>query len=247
MGAAFQYNVLTSVTIPASVTTIEVAAFSDNALTSAHFGGNFGDFQLNTTGSGSTEREAMFDVNPNLTTITYCEGTTGWPQDFSNGSTTITATSIVCSPPDAPTIDSITPGAGQLTVAFTPGIDNGSPAYSYEASCLRVVGSGRVRVNVVGPTSPITVPSMYNGDTYECFVTATNIIGTSPASATSEPFVVGAPATFRLRRLRHTARRLRRSATPPSSATPVPTSPLWLLGIMAGLLSLVGISKLRKA
>jgi hypothetical protein len=28
---------------------------------------------------------------------------------------------------------------------------------------------------------------------------------------------------------------------------PVPTSPLWLLGIMAGLLSLVGIRKLRKA
>ena len=32
-----------------------------------------------------------------------------------------------------------------------------------------------------------------------------------------------------------------------SAATPVPTSPLWLLGIMAGLLSLVGIRKLRKA
>ena len=31
------------------------------------------------------------------------------------------------------------------------------------------------------------------------------------------------------------------------AATPVPTGPLWLLGIMAGLLSLVGISKLRKA
>jgi hypothetical protein len=216
---AFQNNALTSVTIPASVTSIGEFVFNNNALTSAHFGGNFGDFQLN-----------MFDVNPTLTTITYCEGITSWPQDFSNGSTTITATSIVCSPPDAPTIDSITPGAGQLTVAFTPGIDNGSPAYSYEASCLRVVGSGRIRVDVVGPTSPITVPSMYNGDTYECFVTATNIIGTSPASATSEPFVVGGPDTV----------------APPYSATPVPTSPLWLLGIMAGLLSLVGIRKLRK-
>ena len=169
---------------------------------------------------------------------TYCEGTTGWPQDFSNGSTTITATSIVCSPPDAPTIDSITPGAGQLTVAFTPGIDNGSPASRYTASCLRVVGSGRIRVDVVGPTSPITVPSMYNGDTYECFVTATNIIGTSPASATSEPFVVGGPDTVAPPPS---------SGTPPYSATPVPTSPLWLLGIMAGLLSLVGIRKLRKA
>jgi len=32
-----------------------------------------------------------------------------------------------------------------------------------------------------------------------------------------------------------------------SSATPVPTSPLWLLGIMAGLLTLVAVRKLRKA
>ena len=32
----------------------------------------------------------------------------------------------------------------------------------------------------------------------------------------------------------------------PPVATPVPTNPLWLLGIMAGLLSVVGIRKLRK-
>ena len=31
-----------------------------------------------------------------------------------------------------------------------------------------------------------------------------------------------------------------------SAATPVPTSPIWLLGIMAGLLSLVAVRKLRK-
>jgi len=32
-----------------------------------------------------------------------------------------------------------------------------------------------------------------------------------------------------------------------SASTPVPTSPIWLLGIMAGLLSLVAVRKLRKA
>ena len=32
-----------------------------------------------------------------------------------------------------------------------------------------------------------------------------------------------------------------------AAATPVPTSPLWLLGMMAGLLSLVAVRKLRKA
>ena len=36
-------------------------------------------------------------------------------------------------------------------------------------------------------------------------------------------------------------------APEPVPTTPVPTSPIWLLAIMAGLLSLVGIRKLRKA
>ena len=266
-------------------------------------------------------------------------------------SNSVSFNNVAAIAPDAPTIDSIRPGAGQLTVAFTPGYDNGSPITSYTASCLRVVGSGRVRINVVGSTSPIAVTSMYNGDTYECFVTATNIFGTGPASATSEPFVVGtvtisepgapqitniepgdaqvsisvsvaddgwspitgynaycsgdrflfgasptspiavsgltngvsytcavtatndlgesptsatsesfvvgAPDTFVPPPLYGTPRSsicfplkiapscFSSSAT--SSATPVPTSPLWLLGIMAGLLSLVGFRKLRKA
>ena len=37
-----------------------------------------------------------------------------------------------------------------------------------------------------------------------------------------------------------------RLLAPAPSATPVPVGPLWLLGVMAGLLSLVGIRKLRK-
>jgi len=32
----------------------------------------------------------------------------------------------------------------------------------------------------------------------------------------------------------------------PPVATPTPANPLWLMGIMAGLLSVVGIRKLRK-
>ena len=119
---AFYNNDLTSVTIPNSVTTIGVEAFYDNDLTSVAFLGDFGTFSLD-----------MFEVNPDLATITYAQGASGW---------------------DAP------------LRTFTP--------------------------------------------------------DTGPGSVTAE-------------------------AAASSAATPVPTSPLWLLGIMAGLLSLLGIRKLRKA
>ena len=64
-----------------SVTSVGETAFSTNVLTSAAFEGDFGTFDLN-----------MFSTNPALATITYCEGTTGWPQTFSG----ITATPISC-------------------------------------------------------------------------------------------------------------------------------------------------------
>ena len=82
---AFQNNALTSVTIGNSVTTIGIEAFDINALTSAAFEGDFGSFNL-----------SMFDDNPTLATITYCNGTAGWPQVFNNGSTIVVTTPIKC-------------------------------------------------------------------------------------------------------------------------------------------------------
>jgi hypothetical protein len=82
---AFYFNALTSVIIPDSVTTIGESAFYGNALTSAAFEGDFGTFD-----------PAMFVNNPNLATITYCEGTTGWPQGFNNGATIVVTEQVNC-------------------------------------------------------------------------------------------------------------------------------------------------------
>ena len=84
---AFFATGVTSVTVVASVTNIESGAFANNTLTSAAFKGDFGNFNPD-----------MFSSNANLTlaTITYCEGTTGWPQGFNNGSTIIVTEPVNC-------------------------------------------------------------------------------------------------------------------------------------------------------
>jgi hypothetical protein len=177
---AFRNNLLTSVIIPDSVTTIERSAFQENALTSAAFEGDFGTFDLN-----------MFSPNPALATITYCEGTTGWPQGFNNASTIVVTEPVNCSAfaPDAPLITGIVPGNEQVSISVSVANDGGSPITGYNAYCF-----GEGLVFGAGPTSPIAVSGLTNGVSYTCAVTATNDIGDSPASAFSEPVTPVAPA-----------------------------------------------------
>ena len=80
--------------------------------------------------------------------------------------------------------------------------------------------------------SPITISGLTNGTTYSITLQPLDSAG-DPMGPPSDPVevtlaVVPVPPV-------------------PTVATPVPTSPIWLLGMMAGLLSLVAVRKLCKA
>ncbi len=83
---------------------------------------------------------------------------------------------IAAGPPGAPVIGSAQPGNGSATVSFSaPSFDGGSAIMSYTATC----GAGTAS----GPASPLTVTGLANGVQVNCSVTATNGVGTGPASA----------------------------------------------------------------
>jgi hypothetical protein len=91
--------------------------------------------------------------------------------------------------PGAPTIGTATAGNGQAVVSFTaPASNGGSPITSYSATSSPGGFTG------TGTTSPITVTGLSNGTGYTFTVTATNAVGTGPASAASNSVTpIGVP------------------------------------------------------
>jgi len=96
-------------------------------------------------------------------------------------------------PPDAPRINTLTPGNGTLEVAFTDGATSGSPITGYEYT----LDQGVTWVTAVGATSsPFTISGLNNGTIYTVQVRAVNAqgSGTSSDPVISKPYTVpGAP------------------------------------------------------
>ncbi|EEB77634.1 Fibronectin type III domain protein [marine gamma proteobacterium HTCC2148] len=235
---AFGFNYgLASVTIGSGVTTIEFLAFNRTALDSvtipasvtaigyrAFFNSTLtsvkflGDF-------GAFDLD-MFEGNTALATITYAQSTAGWPQTFapdtgSTGSVIATPAAAAPAPPAAPTA---TAGDSQASVTWTRPADNGSTITGYTVTSSP--GSNTCTTSGAD-TLTCAVAGLTNGTPYTFTVAATNGVGTSapsPASSSVTP-----------------------AALPPAPlATAVPVSPLWLLGVMVGLLSVLGIRQLCK-
>ena len=126
----------------------------------------------------------------------------GWGGDCSgmscvvttNAARFVTANFGALSTPDAPIIGIATGGDGQVTVNFTPPLnDGGYPITGYTVTC-NPGGFGNQ-----GAASPITVSGLTNGVTYSCFVTADNILGTGTASASVDVTTQSTLALFTVR------------------------------------------------
>ena len=86
---------------------------------------------------------------------------------------------VVLNTPAAPTISSIVAANGSLSVAFTPGANDGSPITNYKYS---IDGTSFVALNPATTTSPFVINGLANGATYSVTIKAVNGDGDSPTS-----------------------------------------------------------------
>jgi hypothetical protein len=81
--------------------------------------------------------------------------------------------------PGAPTVDSVTAGDGELSVAFTPPASTGGSAitdYKYSTD------NGATWVSSGSTTSPIVITGLSNGTAYQVKIRAVNVAGDGTAS-----------------------------------------------------------------
>ena len=83
--------------------------------------------------------------------------------------------------PSAPTNLTVSAGSGEATISFTPGADNGSPITNYQYSTDG--GITWAALNPADPSSPITIPGLSNGISYDIKIRAENAVGMGAASA----------------------------------------------------------------
>ncbi|MBU2179585.1 MAG: tandem-95 repeat protein, partial [Gammaproteobacteria bacterium] len=92
--------------------------------------------------------------------------------------------------PGAPTIGAATAGNASATVAFIAPASTGGTAITGYTVTANPGGA-----TATGVSSPVTISGLTNGTAYTFTVTATNVVGTSAASAASAPVTPALPNT----------------------------------------------------
>lgn len=149
---------------------------------SASTGGNFvftSPQAITSSGSGVTDTQTC-SAGIQTNTITWTSG---------SASLTLTPSGSACNGttvPGAPTIGTATAGDSQAHIFFTaPGSNGGSAITSY------TVTSNPGGITVSGASSPITVIHLTNGTGYTFTVVATNAVGDSLPSSSSNSVTPG--------------------------------------------------------
>lgn len=107
-----------------------------------------------------------------------------------NGVPAFTAAPANPNLPGAPTGVSALAGNAQATVSFTSPTNTGTTAISsFTVTATDGTNPSHGGQSASGPSSPIAVTGLTNGDSYTFTVTATNLAGNGPASAPSSPVV----------------------------------------------------------
>jgi hypothetical protein len=101
---------------------------------------------------------------------------------------------VVATPgaPTAPTNIIVTPGKGQLSVAFTAPSDNGSPITNYTCVTTQLTGSP---ITQMATSSPIIVTGLFDGVIYFCGLQANNEYGASAVGYGQSGIIPGSPTT----------------------------------------------------
>ena len=92
------------------------------------------------------------------------------------------STTLAQTMPSRPTISSTDSGDGEL-ILFVSGSSQSTTVDTYKATCT----DGTDTYTGTSTSSPITISGLNNGVAYTCTVTATNSVGTSSASAATDP------------------------------------------------------------
>lgn len=153
------------------------------------------------TNSGNGGQTASGSGSPiTVTTLTNGDSYTFTVVALSpNGNSPASSASNAVTPvtvPGAPTNVSALAGNTSASITFTAPASNGGNAitsYTVTSQDLTVPTNGGQTVS--GPSSPLTLAGLTNGNSYTFTVVATNNVGTSAASSPSTPIIPVAAAT----------------------------------------------------
>ncbi len=140
---------------------------------------------------------AVCTITPGGSMTFHSAGTCAIAADQGGDGTYLPATTVTQSftvnavVPDAPTVGTAIAGDGEVSVNFTAPVSAGGASitgYTVTSNPGGFVGTGT--------SSPVTVGSLTNGTSYTFTVTATNAVGTGPASSASNTVTPKAPQTI---------------------------------------------------